>query len=105
MLFQPPLKIQIEIKPHGLRDTASKQASDQLMDGQMMDGGMEGWEDGWKDGWADRGNKGNWRVLYRKLHGPWWSGHDMKSKSSASTRNSACSWSKYGLGHPGSCMK
>jgi len=34
-----------------------------------MDGGMEVWLDGWKDGWAERGNKRNWWVLYRKLHG------------------------------------
>lgn len=40
MIFQPPLKIQIEIQ----------QASDQFMDGQMMDGGMDGWMVGMMDG-------------------------------------------------------
>jgi hypothetical protein len=57
------------------------------------------------DGRSDRENQRNWWVLNRKLNGHWWPGHDGKGKSSAPTRNSVCSWSKYGLGHPGSCMK
>jgi hypothetical protein len=87
VIFQPPLKIDRDYATWTDRynKQAKQQASDQLMDGQTMDGGTDGWLDGWKNGWADRGNKTNWWVLYRKLHGPWWSGHDRKGKSSAST--------------------
>jgi len=69
---------------------------------------MEVWRYGWMVGRMD-GQRGGIKetggCYTENCMVPGWSGHDRKGKSSASTRNSTCSWSKYGLAHPGSCMK
>jgi hypothetical protein len=50
VIFLPPLKTQMYIKPNGLTDAASKPASKSSIDGWTDDG----WRYGWLAGWMGR---------------------------------------------------